>query len=275
MKSKKSTKIATAAIIATLAIGTTAFAAQSFDGFKELYGKQLNLTAQDKTTINQYSSISGIKMTVAESIVSDKGAVIIVIFEKDDGKAFEKDTIIPTLEIANNKDLSYMVNQTLSEDKTKIVASFEIDSSKSLENQKLTVTADKIISKSTNETLAVGPWKVSFAATNQKFIKEQPIDLLVETDHEKMQLTKINVSSLGVAIEGKRLDNKTDMLPKYVPNIKITTTDGNTIELAFDSANETEKGFRYFFVNKSVNKEFLNPSNIKELSIDGKIITLN
>jgi len=273
----KKTIVATIAIIATLATGSTSFAAQPFDGFRELYGEQLNLTAQNKIAINQSSLVSGFKMTVSESIISDKGAVIVATFEKEDGKAFQKDAVVPTIEITNRKDLSYMINQTLSEDRTKIIASLEIDSSKSLENQTLTVVADKIINTATKETLAAGPWSISFTATNQKFVKEQTIDLLAEKDHEKMSLTKINVSSLGVAVEGNRLDGKPSTLPSYMPSVEITTADGKAIQLTFDSANEIETGFRILYVNKTDAgiREFLNTSDIKKVSIDGKTITLN
>lgn len=273
----KKTIIATIAIIATLATGTAPFAAQHFNGFRELYGEQPNLTAQNKTAINQSSIVSGVKMTVTESIISDKGAVIVTTFEKEEGKAFEKDAVVPTIEITNRKDLSYMINQVLSEDRTKIIASLEIDSSKSLENQTLTVVADKIINAATKETLAAGPWSISFTATNQNFVKEQTIDLLAENDYEKMSLTKINVSSLGVAVEGKKLDGKPSTLPSYMPSLEVTTADGKTIQLTFDSANEIETGFRILYVNKTDAGiiEFLNTSDIKIVTIDGKTITLN
>jgi len=173
------------AIMATLAIGTTAFALQNFDGFRELYGEQPNLTVQNKTVIDQSSVVSGIKMTVTQSVISDKGAVVVAAFEKEDGKAFAKDAIVTAIEITNRNDLSYMINQTLSDDKTKIVASLEIDSSKSLDNQTLTVVADKIVNNATKETLVAGPWEISFTATNQKFVNEQTIDLLVEKDQER------------------------------------------------------------------------------------------
>ena len=269
--------IATIAIIATLTTGAVSFAAQHFDGLRELYGEQTNLTVQNKTAINQSSIVSGVKMTITESIISDKGAVIVATFEREDGKVFEKDAVVPTIEITNRKDLSYMINQTLSEDRTKIIASLEIDSSKSLENQTLKVVADKIINTATNETLAAGSWSISFTATNQKFINEQVIDLLAEKDHEKMALSKINVSSLGVAVEGKILDGKTSTLPSYMPSVEITTADGKAIKLTFDSANEIETGFRILYVNKTDDgiREFLNTSDIKEVSIDGKTITLN
>lgn len=216
-------------------------------------------------------------MTVTESIISDKGAVIVATFEREDGKVFEKDAVVPTIEITNRKDLSYMINQALSEDRTKIIASLEIDSSKSLESQTLTVVADKIINTATKETLAAGPWTISLTATNQKFIKEQTLDLLTEKDHEKMSLTKINVSSLGVAVEGKRLDGKTSTLPSYMPSIKITTADGKAIQLTFHSANKIETGFRILYVNKTdANiRESLNTLDIKKVSIDGKTIRLN
>lgn len=273
----KKTIVATIAIIATLATGSTSFAAQPFDGFRELYGEQLNLTAQNKTAINQSSVVSGFKMTVSESIISDKGAVIVATFEKEDGKALEKDAVVPTIEITNRKDLSYMINQALSEDRTKIIASLEIDSSKSLENQTLTVIADKIINTATKETLAAGPWSISFTATNQQFVKEQTIDLLAENDYEKMSLTKINASSLGVAVEGIRLDGKPSTLPSYMPSVEVTTADGKAIQLAFDSANEIETGFRILYVikNDAGIREFLNTSDIEIVTIDGKTITLN
>lgn len=273
----KKTIIATIAIITTLTTGAVSFATQHFDGLRELYGEHPNLTVQNKTAINQSSVVSGVKMTVTESIISDKGAVIVATFEREDGKVFEKDAVVPTIEITNRKDLSYMINQTLSEDRTKIIASLEIDSSKSLENQTLKVVADKIINTATNETLAAGSWNISFTATNQKFIKEQIIDLLAEKDHEKMALSKINVSSLGVAVEGKRLDDKTSILPSYMPSVEITTADGKAIKLTFDSANEIETGFRILYVNKTDDgiREFLNTLDIKEVSIDGKTITLN
>jgi len=273
----KKTIIATIAIIATLATGTISFAVQHFDGFRELYGEQPNLTAQNKIAINQSSVVSGSKMTVTESIISDKGAVIVTTFEKEDGKAFEKDAVVPTIEITSRKDLSYMINQALSEDRTKIIASLEIDSSKSLGSQTLTVVADKIINTATKETLAAGPWSISLTATNQKFVKEETIYLLAEKDHGKMALTKINVSSLGVAVEGKRLDGKTSTLPSYMPSVEITTADGKAIQLTFDSANEIETGFRILYVNKTDAgiREFLNTSDIKKVSIVGKTITLN
>lgn len=108
----KKTIIATIAIITTLTTGAVSFATQHFDGLRELYGEHPNLTVQNKTAINQSSVVSGVKMTVTESIISDKGAVIVATFEREDGKVFEKDAVVPTIEITNRKDLSYMIDPT-------------------------------------------------------------------------------------------------------------------------------------------------------------------
>lgn len=262
-------------LAATMSIGGTVFATQYLDNFRLFYGEKVSLKTEDTTLINESVVANGIKMTITESIVSDKGAVIMLSFEKEDGTAFAEEVSIPMLEIQGRQDVSYMVNQKLNEEGTKLIANFEIDSYKSLKGEKLEITADKMIGRKTGEVIAEGPWEISFKVRDQKGVKEQAIDLEIKKENEALALNKVNISTLGIAIEGVRIDDQKDKLPNYKPIVKIRTVDGKEMELKLGSANETQDGFRWMYnLDTEYNTVFINDLEIECVIINDEMINI-
>lgn len=265
-----------AVLVAAMAIGGTVVAAEYFDNFKFFYGEKANISAGDRASINKTATASGIKMTLSESVASDKGAIIMLTFEKEDGTALPKKVAINTLDIKENKDLSYMVNQKVSEDGKKLIVDFEIDSTKKLEGKKITVTADEMINTETNEKIAKGPWEISSNISAKAKTVEKKLDLIVGTGDEKLRLNKISVSTLGVSFEGIKDNGDIEHLPKYEPIVKITTVSGTSIQLKWGSANEIKNGFRLMYdLDSESNKIFLDLPTIKNIIVDDKVININ
>jgi hypothetical protein len=268
-------KKAIALVAATLALSGTVFAAEYFDGFKFFYGGKANIALEDRASVDKTITVSGIKMTIRESVVSDKGAIIILTFEKEDGTALPKEAIIKTLDIKEHKKLAYMVNQKITEDGKKLIANFEIDSSEKLEGKKITVLADEIINTQTLDSIVKGPWKLSFRISGEAKAVEKNLNVTVGYGSEKLQLNKINVSTLGVSFDGIKTNGDIEKLPEYQPKVTITTTEGNSIELKQGSANEIKNGFRLMYdLNSEFNKVFLDISTIKNITVDDNIISI-
>lgn len=267
---------AIAALVAAMAIGGTAFAAEYFDGFKFLYGEKANIATEDRDAINKTVTVSGIKMTINESVVSDKGAIIMLAFEKEDGTILPKETVAQTLDIKENKKLSYMKKQKVSEDRKRLLANFEIDSSEKLEGKSLTVTADEVINTQTGESIAKGPWQISLKVSAKAKTVAKALDLTLGNDSERLILNKINVSALGVSFDGIKADENVETLPNYEPTVKVITVDSTSFELKRGSANEIENGFRLTYdLDSESNKTFLDLSNVKSVVVDGNMISIN
>ena len=263
------------AIVATLALSVTVFAAEYFDGFKLLYGEKANISSEDRKSVDKTTTVSGVKMTIKESVVSDKGAIIILTLEKEDGTTFSKEAIIKTLDIKEHKDLSYVVNQKITKDGKKLIANFEIDSSKQLKGKKITVLADEIIDTQTLDSIVKGPWKLSFRISVEAKTAEKNLNVTVGYGNETLELNKVNVSTLGVSFDGIKANRDIEKLPEYQPKVKITTTEGNSIELKQGSANEIKNGFRFTYdLDSELNKVFLDISTIGSITVDDNIINI-
>lgn len=268
-------KKAIAVVAATLTLSVTVFAAEYFDVFKFFYGEKANISLEDRESVDKTVTVSDIKMTIKESVVSDKGAIIILTFEKEDGTALPKEAIIKTLDIKEHKNLAYMVNQKVTEDGKKLIANFEIDSSEKLEGKKITVLADEIINTQTLDSIVKGPWKLSFRISGEAKAVEKNLNVTVGYGNERLQLNKVNVSTLGVSFDGIKANGDIEKLPEYQPKVRIKTTDGNSIELNQGSANEIENGFRLTYdLDSELNKVFLDISTIKNIIIDDDIINI-
>lgn len=272
----KGVRKAIAALVAAMAIGGTAFAAEYFDGFKFFYGEKANIATEDRGVINKTVTGSGIKMTINESIVSDKGAIIMLTFEKEDGTVLPKETVVQALDIKENKKISYMTNQKVSEDGKRLLANFEIDSSEKLEGKSLTVTADEVVNTQTGESIAKGPWQISLKISAKAKTVAKSLDLTLGNESERLILNKINVSALGVSFDGIKDDGNVATLPNYEPSVKVITVDGNSFELKCGSANEINNGFRLMYdLDLEYNKLFLDLSNIRTVVVDGNAISIN
>jgi len=262
-------------VAATLTLSATVFASEYFDTFKFFYGGKANIALEDRESVDKTITASGIKMTIRESVVSDKGAIIMLTFEKEDGTALPKEAIIKTLDIKEHKNLAYMVNQKITEDGKKLIANFEIDSSEKLEGKKITVLADEIINTQTLHSIVKGPWKTSFRISGKAKSVEKKLNVTVGNGNEKLQFNNINVSTLGVSFDGIKANGDIERLPDYQPKVTIITTEGNSIELKQGSANEIKNGFRFIYnLDSEFNKTFLDLSTIKNIIVDDNIISI-
>lgn len=261
---------------AVLVLGGSVFAAQYLDNFKFFYGDNVNLSPEDKTIINKTQTASGVKMTVEEGVIGGNSAIIMVTFEKGDGTHFPKDARVRTLELNSDKMASYMVNQQVTEDGLKLIGSFEMDTLSTLDGQKITVQADTIIDTSTQKVITAGPWKSTFKADAAKGLKGMAIDLEISHPGEILMLKQLNVSALGIEIQGTRMDEHKDKLPDYTPVVKITTTEGKVIELKSGSTSTTDIGFKWQYnLDANNNIIFINNQSVKSITIDGKTIDIN
>ncbi len=264
-----------AVVAATLALSGTVLAADYFDGFKFFYGEKTNIAIEDKEFVNETITAEGIKMTISESVVSDRGAIIILTIEKEDGTALPKEASIKNLSIKEHENLGYMVIQKVTEDGKKLIANFEIDSSEKLEGKKITFLADEIINNETNERIAKGPWNISFKVLGKAAAVEKILNITVEHGNEKLQLNKMNVSTLGVSFDGIKTTGDIEKLPDYQPKVKIITTEGKSFELTQGSANEIHTGFRMMYdLDLEFNKVFLDISTIKTITVDDIMISI-
>ena len=255
-------------------LGGSAYAAQSLDVFKFIYGDNVQIKTEDKTIINKTQTSSGIKMTINEGLIGDNSGIIMVTFESEDGIVFPKDAAVANLEISN-KDINYMVNQEVSEDGLKIVGSFEIDSTNELRGKSITVQADKILDSKSEAVLAKGPWKNTFKLDGENKLLSKDISLELVHNGEKMIAKHIDISTVGVEIKVERLDNNKDKLPEYTPVVKVVGRDDNIIVLKSGSTSEIETGFKWLYNLDTDNTTiFLDKQNIRSLIIDDNIIEI-
>ncbi len=256
--------------------GAATAAAQSNNYFTMFFGKEAAGVEENKKTIQEAKVVSGIEMEVEESIIGGKSAIILVSFEKEDGTAFLRDIKIPTPELDWKQNASYMVDQQMTEDRKKLIAMFDIDTTSSIDGKKMTIMADKLVDSKTNKVVANGPFQISFVGSEHPTSQNIEIDMKLTELNEELALHNINISANGIGIEGKRLDGKTDFLPKYKPVIKVTTIDKKIFELKSSSTSTTKSGFKWQYnLNATEERTFLNDENIKSVTINGHIIDVH
>ncbi|MBP3953322.1 hypothetical protein [Bacillus suaedae] len=252
-------------------IGSASVAAQNTDYFSMFFGAQES--GIESQSVNQSISVSGIKMAVEESIIGGKSALILVSFEKEDGTAFQNDVVIPNLELGWKQNASYMVDQQMTEDRKKLMIMFDIDTTKNISGEKLTISADKVLDSKTDEVLVNGPFHLTFIGSESPTSQNISVDLNLAEDDEKLQLDAINISANGIGIEGTRQDGETEFLPTYTPVVTVTTIDEKTFELKAGSTSTTESGFKWQYnLNEDQERLFLNDETIKSVTIDGNVI---
>ncbi|OAB30343.1 hypothetical protein PMSD_21140 [Paenibacillus macquariensis subsp. defensor] len=256
---KYKTFIIAAAMVATLS--TTVFAGQYFDGFKQFFGGSASIPESDRSSIQQSTVVSNVKMTAEESVLVGNSGYLIVTFTKEDGTAFPADAVVPQLGISAT---SYMVSQQLVDNNKKLIGLFEM-ASLDIEGFKATITADKITTADGTQVVK-GPWEIDFTITSGKQ-KIKDINLAIE--NEKLTVTKVSVSSIGVAIEGKT-DDTNNTLPEYAPEVKAIAADGKEIILNCSSTSPTKNGFQWLYnMDIKHNYAFLGDMDIKSVIIDG------
>lgn len=260
----------TAAAVLVIGTSTTVSAAQNTDYFKMFF----SVKEMSSKTIDQVTIVSGIKMKVEESMSGGKSAIIIASFEKTDGSIFPKDAAIPTLELDVKNGASYMVDQRVTEDGRKLIAMFDVDASSSLNGEKVTVRADAITNGETDEIVAEGPFKHTFIV--QDHSNRMDIDLTIKQQNEAAVLKTVYVSPIGIGVEGKRVDGKTDFLPEHAPIVKVIAKDNTIIELNTSSTSTTDIGFKWqYSLDQDGNRVFLEKSKIKAIMINDQLISLN
>ncbi|QCR32467.1 hypothetical protein [Lysinibacillus sp. SGAir0095] len=256
-----------------LVIGATTVGAQSNDYISMFFGKEETSKVEKHNSDQVSKVISGIEMEVEESIIGGKTALIIVSFEKEDGTAFSGDIIIPTLELDLKQNASYMVEQQMTEDHKKLITMFDIDTTKNIDGEKITIMADSIVDRHTDNVIADGPFHLSFEADESKTSKNIKTSINLSAEHENLALRQFNISANGIGVEGTRLNGEKDVLPKYSPSLTVTTLDNNTFELKPSSTSSTKSGFKWQYnINENEERILLNNENIKTLIIDGHTI---
>lgn len=252
--------------------GAVTAAAQSNNNFTMFFGEEAAGVVENKPTIQEAKIVSGIEMEVEESIIGGKSAIILVSFEKEDGTAFLGDIKIPTPELDWKQNASYMVDQQMTEDRKKLIAMFDIDTTSSIDGKKITIMADKLVDSKTNKVVANGPFQISFVASEHPTSQNIEINQKLTELNEELALHNMNISANGIGIEGKRIDGKTDVLPNYKPVIKVTTMDNKIFELKSSSTSTTKSGFKWQYnLNAAEERTFLNDENIKSVIVDGHV----
>ncbi|KGR76298.1 hypothetical protein [Ureibacillus sinduriensis] len=258
---------------AVFVIGATTVAAQNSDYFSMFFGHEGNAMDANQNSIKASKIVSGIEMEVEETIIGGKSALIIVSFEKQDGTAFSNNVKVPALELDWKQNASYMVDQQMTEDHKKLIAMFDIDTTKKIDGKKLKIMANKLVDESTDKVIADGPFHLSFEASESSSSKTIETNINLALSDAELSLQTINISANGIGVEGTRQDGKTGELPQSTPLLKVTTLDNHTFELKSGSTSTTETGFKWQFnLDEAGERLLLSNENIKSVTIDGHTI---
>lgn len=272
-KKKWAAGTAVAAAVSLMAMGTSALASSEKDVFKEFFNGNAIISGEATTLMNQSKVMAGIKTTVEESIIGGNSGIIIVSFENEDGTVFPQDAAIAALELHWTKDASYMVEQRVTEDGKKIIAMFDVDTPSRLKGKKVTIKGNAVVNTTTEAVIAQGPFHSTFTA--QESGKSYTIEVKqpLSGQQEKMSVQTVQLSAIGIGIEGNRTDGHTDQLPQYGPKVSISTSDGKETELYLGSTSTSDQGFEWHYnLDQEGNRIFLDTAAITSISIDGHTI---
>jgi hypothetical protein len=271
VKKYKASIVIAAAMI--MILSTTAFASQYMDSLKQFFGQSASIAEDERSPIQGTDTVSGVTMNVEEGVYVGNSGYLVVSFTKEDGTPFPAGVSIPGLELKMEHDVSYMVGQQLLDDNKKLVGVFELDAANDLDGLKARITADQITAA--DDTQAVeGTWDVQFTISPGKQ-REQSLNLAIDEIEEALSLSTISVTSIGVAIEGKRTDGELDKLPEYTPEVKVIAADGSEMMLRISSTSTTKSGFQWLYnLDSKNNLVFLGDMDIKSISIDGNVTEL-
>jgi hypothetical protein len=271
VKKYKASIVIAAAMI--MILSTTAFASQYMDSLKQFFGQSASIAEDERSPIQGTDTVSGVTMNVEEGVYVGNSGYLVVSFTKEDGTPFPVSVSIPGLELKMEHDVSYMVGQQLLDDNKKLVGVFELDAANDLDGLKARITADQITAA--DDTQAVeGTWDVQFTISPGKQ-REQSLNLAIDEIEEALSLSTISVTSIGVAIEGKRTDGELDKLPEYTPEVKVIAADGSEMMLRISSTSTTKSGFQWLYnLDSKNNLVFLGDMDIKSISIDGNVTEL-
>lgn len=264
--------IVTGVAIMVIATSTTVLASQDTGYVNELFGGITNGFVKDKH--DQVVIESGIKMKIEESLSGGKSSLIMVSFEKEDKTKFPEGAAIANLELDVKHGASYMVEQQLTEDRKQIIGTFDIDTFSSLEGKSVTIKAKAIVNTDTDEIVANGPFQNKFTVHDRSY--KTDIDLMLKQQKEEVVLKTLNVSAIGIEIEGERKDGQASYLPEISPIVKVTTDDNQIIELSIDSTSTTDIGFKWkYSLDSDGNRIFLDQSTIKSIMVNNQIISID
>lgn len=271
VKKYKASIVIAAAMI--MILSTTAFASQYMDSLKQFFGQSASIAEDERSPIQGTDTVSGVTMNVEEGVYVGNSGYLVVSFTKEDGTPFPAGVSIPRLELKMEHDVSYMVGQQLLDDNKKLVGVFEMDAANDLDGLKARITADQITAADNTQAVE-GPWDVQFTISPGKQ-REQSLNLAIDEGEEALSLGTISVSSIGVAIEGKRTDGELDKLPEYTPEVKVIAADGSEMMLRVSSTSTTKSGFQWLYnLDSKNNLVFLGDMDIKSISIDGNVTEL-
>ncbi len=261
-----------AASISLMAMGTSVLASSDKDVFKGFFNGNAEITGKS-TSIHQSNVMAGIKTTVEQSIIGGNSAIIMVSFEKEDGTVFPQDASMSALELKWAKDASYMVEQRVTEDRKKIIAIFDVDTPSSMKGKKVSIKANAVVNNATEAVIAEGPFRNTFTAQESGKSYTIEIDQTLSQQQEEMSMQSINISAIGIGIEGIRTDGHRDELPKYNPKVSISTSDGKETELYLGSTSTSDQGFEWHYnVDQESKRVFLDAEKITSVSIDDQLI---
>lgn len=281
MNKNKGTKKYRAGIVAAalvLTFSTTALASQYFDGFKQFFGGSASVSDKERSSIQKSITKSGVKMTLEESVVVGNTGYLVVTFIKEDGTAFPADAKVQNwdFKIGVEGPNTSLLGQKLVDNNEKLILMFEQTYLSNSEMLKTTTfTADKI-TNADYIPLFDEEWSIEFVMTPGQQ-KQQDINLAIDKKNEKLILTKVSVSSIGVAIEGTLADGKNEDLPKYSPEVEVIADNGETIALrlggtdaTYNGSGATYDGFQWLYnMDIERNYTFLGDIDIKSVIIDG------
>ncbi len=271
VKKYKASIVIAAAMI--MILSTTAFASQYMDSLKQFFGQSASIAEDERSPIQGTDTVSGVTMNVEEGVYVGNSGYLVVSFTKEDGTPFPAGVSIPALELKMEHEVGYMVEQQLLDDNKKLVGVFEMDAANDLDGLKARITADRITSADNTQAVE-GPWDVQFTIAPGKQ-REQSLNLAIDEGEEALSLSTISVSSIGVAIEGKRTDGELDKLPEYTPEVKVIAADGSEMMLHASSTSTTKSGFQWLYnLDSKNNLVFLGDVDIKSISIDGNVTEL-
>lgn len=259
--------IVTGVAIMVIGTSTTVLASQDTGYINELFGGVKN--KHDQVVVE-----SGVKMKIEESLSGGKSSLIIVSFEKEDKTKFPEGATIENLELDIKHGASYMVEQQLTEDRKQIIGTFDVDTFSTLEGKSVTIKAEAIVNTDTDEIIANGPFKNKFTAHDRS--KKIDINVMLKQQKEEVVLKALNVSAVGIEIEGERIDGQESYLPEISPIVKVITDDNQIIELSNGSTSTTDIGFKWMYsLDSNGNRMFLDKSTIKSIMVNNQVMSID
>ena len=129
------------------------------------------------------------------------------------------------------------------------------------------------VKNSYSEKLLEGNWQVDFELNKNGQIKTKRIYQVIQNDKQKLMITKVEVSAIGVTLEGYRWSRKIEALQDFYLIMK----DGTKLELGGMGSNSAGIRFNMYYKVASVEENegsilgsFIDIDKVKSIVIEGK-----